>query len=313
MRPYEMSYLPPIVGEIKNGEKGKDRPVKFSHWKLVVRERVANRNNWNPHKEAMDHLGEKPLLVGIRLLADEVADVMPMTRMLYDAKEGKPRCSAPYHPTKSNTRVFATHPETNEPLRRNQWDKVDKTIKGTGGKIKVKDAEYIVASRLHKGEYVDIPCHSKCPLLALDKSPCTPQSILFFRLAPDVAFGINGIFAYRASGLWAQKSLLSSMEAIRTQTGGILANLPLAIRYHEEVKKTPFGMGSVPHPMIEPALAYDEFMAAVEAEYARRSITRKHTNIQIDGHIFRDMVARENMGEPEEHAEEETIEDMFGE
>ncbi len=312
-RPYKMSYVPPIVGEIKNGEKGDRKPVKFPYWKIVLRQRVANKNNWNPHKEAMDFLGEKPTRVGIRLLADDVADVMPTTRMLYDVGRHAPRCSAPYHATRDNTRAYKADPRNGKPLRQNEYNPDNGQINGTGGKVVVEDMNFIVASRFQNGDYVDFPCNPHCPLLQLEKGACKPQSIMFFRLAPEVAFGINGIFAYRATGIWAQKSLSSSLEAIRAQTGGILANLPLVLRYHEEVKNTPFGRNAIPFPMIEPGLDHDAFMEKVAEEHARRAVTHRRTDGKIVDMTFRQMVERGDLVEEDlEVHEEDKSSELFG-
>jgi hypothetical protein len=264
--------VPPIRGEVKNGityeNNGRWLPRRLDHF--IVVSRVVENNNKVVRDDVHDRLGSKKLnRIPIRLLSDDPQENLTTTRTLF-LNGGDLYCVAPYHDDGNTIEVPVD--ESGAPITRGD------VVEGA------RTTPFIVANRRFRGrefpvEPFEYPCSPFCRMWQEDnpKKQCKLQSILYFNIDLEECGG--ELFVWRAKGVWQQRTLSSSLSMVHSLTGGILANLPLDLVYHEEKKQRANGDWiTAPMPTVEIRGTHTEFFKALDAELERR-----HRHKQVTG------------------------------
>lgn len=286
LRPYLLHTLPPVKIEIKYGYKNeKGFPQRLEHFKIVDREKGGEKN-YPDCTEVYEALGsDKPKSVPIVLMSDDVAENFALFRGVFD-KTGNVICGSKYGEKLAKRRV-----QFNE----------------TYDRIKPIDIPEMVT------------CDDKCPIWNSGK--CDLFGSLYFRLGSDLPrsgdFGI-----VRVKGAYGKKYLASSLEILKAQTGGILANLPLVLSMHTESKRAANGNTyKVPMLTINPGIGNSQFMEAVMQEYERRAKmfrirnSKDHSDISdlMITDVLRDISSREGFTDEAINDEPEIVgETVYG-
>jgi len=277
MRPFELRSTPIVGLEAKLGkiiaEKDYTRPTKLKHWRMVYRKRKGD--NFQRIDKLHEIIGDKPKRIPINLVSDDRHENFSLFRGAFD--QSKLMCGAPVraedawdmmkHPVHDGAPVHA-------PTKEEDGQEVV-TLKD-GETVPVTRDSFIRAQRFFDSngtveEPYDFPCSKHCKIWQNGK--CDIEGTLYFYLAgehiPDDLKNILGVF--RASGTWAQRTLLSSLKHISELTNGILANLPLVLCHHMTQKRTSDDeIYTVPVPKIYLGLPKDQFAAKLEQEIKRR-------------------------------------------
>jgi len=261
MRQFDLHPAPPVRIEIKYGKKDEKRgfPKKLDH--LLVVERVKDKGrtaNWHVCEDVHRAIlgpeapeGAKFRRVPIVLMSDSIEDCFPIFRSFFI--KGQLLCSAKLGETEA-LRRYECDPETGKAVRKN-------------GDLNT-DVDPFIWSK----------CNASCDIwqaspLKRNGRPiggCDLSGTLYFRLAPHLPRSTD-FGALRIKGINAQKYMMSSLEILKRQTGGILANLPLEVAYHIEGKQAQDGkMYDIPLLVVQPSVDQISFMEAVEYEHARR-------------------------------------------
>lgn len=236
-RPFQLYSIPPISVEIKFGKKSGNRPMMLEHFLVVERTKDSSQNfNVCEDVHASPLIGDKPMKIPITFMSDDIEENFALFRGAFDNK-GLMSCGAKY----------------GEPTAK-RW------VDGS--------------SRLSTPK--DVECNDQCPIWNSDKvypsfGKCSIFGTLYFRLHDSIPrAGEFGVL--RIKGTYAKKYLQSSLAILAAQTGGILANLPLAVRIHFEKKRASDGQYyRTPMISIEPAEGPAKFMETVMREWENRA------------------------------------------
>jgi len=235
------------------------RAVEF---RVVSSEREPNGMNYKKHKTAHKKLGDKPRSIPIVLLSDDPEEnlygfrgwfAQPYDKPRPDKSQyGRLRCGAPYEGEDTKTAYFM---EGGGEVPESHVESDDDGLyfeTESGKRVDVEEREEIRASRRVsvktyankvKGDInnfvdpFDATCHKQCPIW--QNGDCDVQHTLYFQVRIP---GVDGLFVYRGSGVYAQRQLISSMKYLKEQTkvhpsdDGILAGLPLQLHLHFEQK-----------------------------------------------------------------------------
>ena len=279
-RPYLLRQAPPIFGEAKNGmtvanQSGSTYPQSLSYWRIVKREK--NNNNYIKLEDVHERLGAEPKQLPIVLLSDDPHENLAGFRVAF--YQGELVCGAPYMARdEDDVMDVVVDLETGRPVPKSRQNDDDFDLDDDRYEVQEK----IKAMRRYKrteggwefSEPYDYPCHKQCPLWQAERGDgnfeCKLTHTLYFQLDSDLPHS-EKLFVYRATGIWAQRTLIPSLEALKDQTNGILAGLPLYLEFREEYKPTPDGpRRKVPMPAITPRFGYSEFQKKVDEEMHRR-------------------------------------------
>lgn len=357
-RPFDIHMMPPIFGEVKNGEKtDKGFPTKLNYWKVVQRERVGK--NWAKLDEVHDILaktqGPQPKSIPIVLLSDDPEENMPGFRSWFE--KGTLMLGAPY-PFDEFTDAYFSPSDQEIPesyvIPGDEDAPYAYFVKGTDNKVPpdVVDGEAMTAVSKNGDEFEvelvrlrtkkvgvatkyyeeqggslvtegvtpqSVPFHENS--YAWREGRATLQHTLYFHLAKHLPYS-DRLFVYRATGIYAQRTLLPSLRMIHNMTGGILAGLELRLEFREEAKKTPMGTQYLPHPAITIGTNIQDFEDRVLEEIERRQKRyelihgerAKSLEPLLRGGMLKGMQSREALesvvqdsadAEPAEHKEEE--------
>jgi len=308
-RPFDLHQMPPIFGEIKNGKRRNKKGMgqKLDHWLVVKRERGADYN-FLVLEKVHEKLGSsQPTSVPIVFLSDDVEENIAGFRgwfekgalrcgtqvpgehtHLYKMEDGTevrpgwvfnegdaPKC----YVVKGTNRIVppgAVDPETMVATKSNgdQQEVGERVL----SKERVAEAQRRFAwgngnSIITEGvDPYPVACHDGCPIWNRDdrNNRCKLQHTLYFNLASDLPYS-DRLFVYRASGVYAQRTLIPSLKMIKDMAGGILAGLRLRLEFRQEGKPTPGGTTqNVPMPAITIGDNYDGFKSRVYQEIERR-------------------------------------------
>lgn len=234
-RPYKLHSAPPITLEIKYGMKMMGKGGKPYPTKLnhfLIVTREKGELNYEIAKDVHDELGDtKPQSIPICLLSDDPSENFTLFRGMFSA-QGILGCGAIYGENKAQRR-----------------------FRGSGKEFEMCDP-------------YEVECSASCTHWQSEK--CDISGILYFRLSEGLPRS-SALGACRINGTNAQRRVRASLEIIRNQTGGFLANLPLKLTIHQEPKRTLAGdTYKVPMLSIEPACSQQEFFKALEVELERR-------------------------------------------
>ncbi len=246
-RPFELHNAPPITLEIKYGMKKISKRGKPYPTKLnhfLVVTREKGDLNFEIAKDVHERLGsQRPKSIPIRLLSDRTSENFSLFRGMF-SNQGILGCGSVYGDSKA--------------LRRFQ---------GSG-----KDFQMC--------EPFEVDCSSECQYWQSGK--CDISGMLYFRLPEDLPRS-GALGTVRINGTHAQRRIRASLDIIRKQTGGFLANLPLKIVIWQESKRAADG-NFYPIPMlsVEPEGSQRALFEALEEELKRRRQLRILQNQDID-------------------------------
>lgn len=313
-RPFELHQMPPIFGEVKNGERGKKYPVNLDHWKVVERVRVGD--NWKKLQDVHDALTEKynqgpePKSLPIVLLSDTPEENMAGFRGLFD--KSKLMCGTPY-PSKEGEDTYLLTTESGKQIHPGMAYQKDEGhyaifLKGSEEVVPKKFVDFeTMTARNNQGNTFDVQevelnaervsaatryftvqngsivtedvdpykvaCHQGCPYWQeddRDNLQCTLQHTLYFHLGPGLPYS-DRLFVYRASSIYAQRTLIPSIKMIHNMTGGILANIPLRLEFRQESRSYAGGRKTdMPHPAVTIGSDVRQFEQEVVKEIERR-------------------------------------------
>jgi len=221
MRPFDIKPRLYVGYELKYGEKaktssGKSYPKKLKYLKLVKRERGSD-GNFKRHDEAHKAvLGDKPTSVPIILASDDVYDVFSVYRGAFSNK-GELMCGR-FHGEKHAHRRFSMENLTSSSSSSGQYF--------SDGDMPKNGVDICPPYKYQ--------CVESCQIWEAGR--CSFHGILYFNInvGEGTYNGASELCALRISGIYAQTSLLASLEWIKSITGGILANLPLTLNLHYE-------------------------------------------------------------------------------
>jgi hypothetical protein len=248
-RPFELYYAPPFTVEIKYGMTVPTRDNKSSRPQMLDYFRVTTRersgNNLKSHDAMSKVLGKEPRAIRIRLLSDNPEENFALFRSWNN--KGALLCGSMY------------------------GDKSAKRFVSTDGAV--KPLEVPVSNH---------PCNSECTQWTKDL--CKLSGNLYFRLDPEYGVDSNALGVLRVKSIHALRLITASLNILKKDTQDILANVPLQLQIHQEIKKDKTGQNrNIPMISIAPGLPIDDFKVAVRDEILRRAELfeikngRKHT------------------------------------
>jgi hypothetical protein len=307
MRPFEIKPRLYVGYELKYGEKakassGKSYPKKLKYLKLVKRERGAD-GNFKRHDEAHKMLlGDKPTSVPIILASDDVYDVFSIYRGAFSNK-GELMCGR-FHGEKHAHRRFSMENLTSNSSSSGQYF--------SGGDMPKNGVDICPPYQYQ--------CTESCQIWGAGR--CSFHGILYFNInvGEDVYSGASELCALRISGIYAQTSLLASLEWIKSITGGILANLPLTINLHYEKLSKAVSVGGktiypdIPKITVSPgALGMSHFMNVELPREIKRRADNGYSQKYID--VFKPILRSNyaNMEVEDEVIEDEKDQEVFSE
>lgn len=230
-RPFQLHSTPPVTQEIKWG-KNISKGTSTRPVKLdhlIVVSRERDSNNYIQDELVHEKIGQEPKQVPIILLSDDPQECFSLFRGLFSG----PRlgCGARYGEDTA-LRFFDDNGITDEPY--------------------------------------EVGCSVGCSYWQSDnpKKQCKLVGTLYCKLDPRLP-NSHALCAVRAKGTHAQRRIKSSLDIVSKQTGGVLANLPLVLRFHIENRKAQDGR-TYPIPMlsIEQGKGFEE---ALKQELTRRA------------------------------------------
>jgi hypothetical protein len=277
-RTFELHMAPPVVLEIKHGQKNeKGYPTKLEGMIVVTREKgKGNSANFNKAddvmaalpKDAAEGLVKK---IPIRLISDDPMESFHIYRGLYG--KGKLACGANYGEPKA-TRMF-------------------------------RGSEWVTP--------YEVDCNDQCPLWNREKEPCDLGGTLYFNLGKDMPRS-GDLVLYRLNGRHAQRRMLASLKILEARCDGIMAGLPLQIAFYTELVKDGANQSrAVPIVVVEPQDGVDFDVAMIEEVGRRKAIfdmkreilgATGPTNILKKG-MLRDIQRRELVANAEDEADVE--------
>jgi len=273
-RPFNLYKYPPITLEVKYGERTSRAAKRLQYFKIVTRERhrEGGVDNYAVCQEPIDKLiemgvdgitvdenGNKwPTVIPIRLISDSMQESFNLFRGFYN-RSGVLGCGQQYGEEKA--------------LRR--WYHFPDFGVDANAPDRVK--EEVMAN--HKLPY-EVDCTENCPYWNTSgQTKCDIAGTLYFHLDESLPF-CNRLAALRVKGTFAKRILESSLSLLHKKSGGILANIPLNLRIHYELKRAQDGKHySVPMITLEHRGSIDNFLDEVAQEVDRRK--RRFTTINM--------------------------------
>lgn len=221
------------VGKIKIGGKGQTRktrdgkstyqlPTRYDHF-VVTTTAKGNDGNFIPDKKIMDILGPNPTELKVRLLFDDTDMNFYTSFAFYQG--AKCMCRGDGEIAEM---LFLKGGKTPFTL----MDKAD------GKWVESSDQNAV------SGERMPIICNTDtCPHMQPDNNGatrCKPSGILSCLL--EAAPAIGGVYRFRTHSWNTISNILSSLDLIKTISGGVLTGLPLRLQM---LKKATDGHGNV--------------------------------------------------------------------
>jgi hypothetical protein len=253
MRPFNLYYSPPITVEIKYGmtvptaNQKSTRPTMLDHFRVTTRERAGS--NLMQHADIHEKIGPEPKSVKIRLLSDDPEENFSLFRSWYH--KGSLLCGSVYGE-----------------------ETAKRFVETADGRIKKLDQPN-----------EEFHCHSKCG--QWERDLCSLSGNLYFRLDPSYGVDSNALGVLRVKSIHALRLITASLNILKNETNGVLANIPLQIQIHIEVKKDQTGQSrKIPMISIAPGVDIDSFKDSIRTETLRRAEffeirnNKKHENFE---------------------------------